>query len=62
MPAFMAANDLPRGKPRGINEGSIQSYRSKLRGIIPDRFRNLHLTLIIICVICGLIGGQTFEV
>jgi hypothetical protein len=32
MPAFMAANELPRGKPRGINDGSIQSYRSRLGG------------------------------
>jgi hypothetical protein len=36
-----AQNELPRGK---------------LRGIKPGGFRNLHLTFIIICVICEICG------
>ncbi len=43
----MAQNELPRGKPRGIQERNPQELRSKLRGIyIPqERDKNTRLAL-----------------
>ena len=45
---------------RGVSfDCFCQYYRSKLRGIEPGRFRNLDLTIIVICVICGLKEAMT---
>jgi len=54
-------NELPRGKPRGIYKESLLSYRSKLRGIEPHRFRYRHCAMFFICVICEICGLKSVQ-